>query len=356
MAHEAEGVYVNTITYAALAFGVSCLLVGYISNRPTTKLSHNNIVMNWFLMGLGAGSATFALFPESSATGGVLGFKLGGASALLFAVWIYGMRKAREAVKLDGLEEQIRQRDAEIQRLKEEIKHLEEEARPPETLKVCEKHMYTVKNGKKIGLITGDIKNVRGIDVWVNSENTDMEMARYSDRSVSASIRYYGADRDEAGDVNKGGDLIADELKRKKGDKLRVEPTIVYVTGPGKLTSNGVKQIFHVAAVQGPKASGYHPVGDLESCVTKPLDLAEALRDQGYRSILFPLMTTGTAKGDLKPTSTRLIRAAVSYLEDNPDHAIDTVYFLAYTNVDRKTCTDIFKDEIGDRATCTPTP
>jgi len=57
--------------------------------------------------------------------------------------------------------------------------------------------------GKLVCIISGDIRNVTGIDVWVNSENTEMQMARFFDRSVSSVIRYLGAVRDEAGHVLK---------------------------------------------------------------------------------------------------------------------------------------------------------
>src|SRR5574342_52887 len=41
-------------------------------------------------------------------------------------------------------------------------------------------YMYQLKNvpEKQIGMITGDIQNIKEIDVWVNSENTNMQMAR----------------------------------------------------------------------------------------------------------------------------------------------------------------------------------
>jgi len=39
-------------------------------------------------------------------------------------------------------------------------------------------------------MITGDIQNIKEIDVWVNSENTNMQMARHFERSISAIIRY----------------------------------------------------------------------------------------------------------------------------------------------------------------------
>jgi hypothetical protein len=43
-----------------------------------------------------------------------------------------------------------------------------------------------------IGIVTGDLFRVRCAEVWVNSENTAMRMARVDEFSVSAIIRYQG--------------------------------------------------------------------------------------------------------------------------------------------------------------------
>ena len=67
---------------------------------------------------------------------------------------------------------------------------------------------------KQVCVVTGDIQNVRGVDIWVNSENTDMQMARHFDRSVSGVIRYGGAKKD--GDDHVEVDMIADELARER--------------------------------------------------------------------------------------------------------------------------------------------
>ena len=82
------------------------------------------------------------------------------------------MKFTRDAYQVDVLV-------ATIKKLEAEIKELIEKARRPKKLPGDEKYMYTVKNGKKIGLLTGDIKDVTGVDIWVSSENTNMEMARF---------------------------------------------------------------------------------------------------------------------------------------------------------------------------------
>src|SRR5262249_52942775 len=65
----------------------------------------------------------------------------------------------------------------------------------------------TIKYGKLpkrksiLGIKTGEILKVTGVDIWVNSENTDMMMDRIIGRTISANIRYGGAEKDERGNV-----------------------------------------------------------------------------------------------------------------------------------------------------------
>ena len=75
--------------------------------------------------------------------------------------------------------------------------------------------------GKRIGIVTGNLRHANlnarlrnePIDVWVNSENINMAMARPYEGNISGLIRYLGARRDETGTIVK--DVIADELMKK---------------------------------------------------------------------------------------------------------------------------------------------
>ena len=69
-------------------------------------------------------------------------------------------------------------------------------------------------SGKLICLTTGDIQNVKGVDIWVNSENTNMQMARFYDWAVSSVIRYLGARRDITGHVASGEDDLITRQRR----------------------------------------------------------------------------------------------------------------------------------------------
>jgi len=168
----------------------------------------------------------------------------------------------------------------------------------PKKLNKKESFMYQLRNapGKQVGIITGDIQNIKDIDIWVNSENTNMRMARHFERSISAIIRYLGATKDVAGRVT--DDLIANELRELVGN-ADVPPGIVIPTGAGELQkSHNVKRVFHAAAVLGQPGRGYAPISDINECVRNSLERADSaeLADEGLRSILFPLMGTGTSE------------------------------------------------------------
>ena len=204
-------------------------------------------------------------------------------------------------------------------------------SRPPKdilTTRWCDYQIEGVA-GKTVGIVTGDLKKVKGIDVWVSSENTDMEMARHFDRSISSVIRYYGAKRDKAGVVVQ--DLISDDLAEVV-QTSRVPPGLVVSTTAGELERrNGVKRIFHAAAVQGQIGRGYTPIAEIADCVQNALELADEdeFEDLGLTSMLFPIMGTGTGRADIRTTAHKLIHAAVGHLKRHPPCRIDRVYFIA---------------------------
>lgn len=197
----------------------------------------------------------------------------------------------------------------------------------------------------RIGVVPGDIRRVRSADVWINSENTDMQMARITEFSTSAVIRYWGAVRDEAGQVQQ--DVIAEELALRVGTHRPVAPGTVVVTGAGALTaSNNVRHIIHVAAVQGEPGAGFQPVRDIGWCVTNALvqatELAEA--DPSVRSVLFPLLGTGMAGGAIRPTARAMVLATLDYLIQQPGTPLRVVSFLAYTEREHAVFTEVLRD------------
>ena len=212
--------------------------------------------------------------------------------------------------------------------------------RKPKNIEKKEIYLYQIRGvpGKQIGVITGDIQNIKEADVWVNSENTNMQMSRHFERSISATIRYMGAKKDRAGRVV--DDLVANELREVAGSS-DVPPGTVIDTSSGELNkSNKVKKIFHAASVSGQVGRGYAPIPDISVCVRNALLLAdsEQMQSEDIHSILFPLMGTGTTRFSAQDIADQLIDAAVSYIEENPQSRIDKIYFLAYNEQDREIC------------------
>jgi O-acetyl-ADP-ribose deacetylase (regulator of RNase III) len=200
--------------------------------------------------------------------------------------------------------------------------------------------------GKEIWLVTGNLRHVnlnpylieRPIDIWVSSENINMQMARVFDASISGLVRYLGARKDELGDVME--DTIVDELRAKMRGRQQVNPGMVVSTGSGSLLeTHRVRRIFHAASVYGIIGGGYHPIDQVENCVTAALVQAdreserEKTRGENpYTSILFPLLTTGTAAGNLVESAKRQLVAAINFIEARAVVTkLERVCFLAPT-------------------------
>jgi len=195
---------------------------------------------------------------------------------------------------------------------------------------------------KSIYITTGDLQKIKGIDIWVSSENTNMQMARFYDFSVSSIIRYLGAEKNQAGLVV--SDCIADALRQIVGDQHAVPPATVIETTAGQLSkSHGVKMIFHVASVVGGIGRGYVPIQNISDCVTNALAKvdSEELESAGLTSILFPLMGTGTARGDLSDIVAPLINAAIEYLRANRNSHVHRVHFAAFTEIELAACLSV---------------
>lgn len=192
---------------------------------------------------------------------------------------------------------------------------------------------------KSIAIVTGDHEQITICDVWVSSENTDMQMDRFYETSTSATIRYLGAKKHP--DTNRViEDTIGLALAAKMGSELQVPPATVIPTDAGALAANNVKYIFHAASVIGQPRARYRPVERIERCVTNALARGDSptLRDQGLKSILFPMLGTGPGGGDLKDHATRFFNAAVEYFDANPATTWQRVCFHAWSDVTLDIC------------------
>lgn len=194
--------------------------------------------------------------------------------------------------------------------------------------------------GKCLGILCGDLRSLNQIDklegreigIVVNSENTGMQMARQHDASISGLLRYLGAERDATRAIVR--DAVAEELAATMGTRQFVGPGEVVVTGAGLLEStHKLRRIYHVASVYGTPGKGYRPIANPELCVINSLtrlDEEAALDDKAPRSILFPLLGTGTARADVVQSARVLVRAVLSYLRARERRTkVERVYFMA---------------------------
>lgn len=198
------------------------------------------------------------------------------------------------------------------------------------------------KHATSVGVVTGGLDKITDVDVWVNAENTNMQMARFYDWSISSVIRYLGARRDVTGHVEEAADdLIANELSALMGSKLSVPPGTVIPTGPGELRgTHNVKKIFHAAAVQGAVGEGYRPIGNVAGCVTRALQLMDApeFAADDLRSIVFPLLGAGVAPRQMPEIVDSLIETALSYVLNTPATRVDRIRFLAWSDGELDAC------------------
>jgi O-acetyl-ADP-ribose deacetylase (regulator of RNase III) len=214
--------------------------------------------------------------------------------------------------------------------------------RGPQVLQSGDVRLYAVTGiteqpERRVGTVTGDIRRVRCADVWVNSENTEMRMARFDEFSVSSIIRYEGAVRDDVGRVV--DDRIAVELAGKLAGRQPVPPGTAIVTGPGELSRCRVRHVVHVAAVQGEPGAGYRQVREVGRCITNVMAEVDGIDARPAPvTILCPLLGTGHGGGDLPTTISSLVGAVIDYFTSTPGTHITTVFFLAYTDSDLSAC------------------
>jgi O-acetyl-ADP-ribose deacetylase (regulator of RNase III) len=226
--------------------------------------------------------------------------------------------------------------------------------RKPKAIEAVEEKLFQLTNvpGREIGYITGNIKKIKNVDIWVNSENTNMEMARPFERSISATVRYEGAKKDRAGYIVE--DLIADDLKKIMNGRDAKPGTVIPTTSGELKRTNNVKRIFHAASVVGQPGQGYKPINNVADCIYEALklvDVDEELANEDLHSIIFPLMGTGTTKLSAQGIADNLIDAALAYVGENPGSKINKIYFLVYNEQDREICRHKF---INDPRISTP--
>jgi O-acetyl-ADP-ribose deacetylase (regulator of RNase III) len=206
-----------------------------------------------------------------------------------------------------------------------------------ERITTPESHAFRMRDrpDRQIVIITGDIRERRDIDVWVNSENTNMQMARFYERALSAIIRYEGARKDDQGEIVE--DTIAIELRQATNGREFVRPGAIYVTGSGELAqTRGVKKIFHAAAVTGVPGGGYVAIHEVERIVTTALERMD--RDGNLRSIAFPMLGTGVGGADVTVVGPGMVNESINYFLRTPGSQVQSVYLMAWNYRDLDAC------------------
>jgi nudix-type nucleoside diphosphatase (YffH/AdpP family) len=205
------------------------------------------------------------------------------------------------------------------------------------------------KPGLVVGYKTGELKTVKEVSAWVNPENSDMIMDRFVGRSISASIRSLGANRDGDSILE---DTIQDSLRGMIGERAHVKIGTVLPTESGMLrVSHQVKTIFHVALVQGSLAEGVTAERkDLRPCTEKVLEKVEEENRRFWRQawnncidkILFPMMGAGDGGLRIDDVAEEIIPPAVDFLRSTPDSTLKEIYFLAYRLREKNACDKVF--------------
>ncbi|WUH99686.1 hypothetical protein OHR68_40415 [Spirillospora sp. NBC_00431] len=216
-----------------------------------------------------------------------------------------------------------------------------------------EQHIYRFpvkgEGERNACIITGNLKRVMNVDVWINPENTSMQMSDRFNKSISGMIRYYGAEHDTAKHIS--NDLIADELAAKVAGKTPVYPAVAISTKSGNLLdSNNVRAVIHVATVQDDPDMTHRQLQDIDMCVFNALyefDRIAGTFDPPLRSVIFPLFGTGSGGGNRDVTARVMVGSAVTYLQLKRETFIHEIYFCARTNLTLKALLDAFKDSSG---------
>lgn len=234
----------------------------------------------------------------------------------------------------------------------------------------------------RIHVASGDIARVKDVDVFVNSENDYMQMARFFEsRTVSSTLRRLGA-RVRDGRYE---DTIQQELDWQLRARGRpVQAGEVFVTSAGGPDSelahvNKARHLFHVAAVQAVPAENrvvpFQQPEQIERCVRVCLEKIgllnatngvvspdgtpqhahqQALAKQGKggtTSIVFPLFGTGQGGSQAGAVVQPMLSAITQFLQE-PDsrgaaEMLEDIYLCVYAQEDAETIIGILRTELG---------
>lgn len=203
----------------------------------------------------------------------------------------------------------------------------------------------------RIGIATGNLRDLYDVaDVWLNPENTRMEMGPMFGETVSSYVRVLGS---TSQDDSLGRDEVQRQLRRAMNGASSILPSRTITTKAGALAkTHGVRRILHVAAQEGFPLSGFSTVKRPGLCVERALEEVERLngflnRRFGYdpplRSVLIPLFGTRNPNSDPVDVTKEIIQAAKRHLDLEHGSKLERVLFLASTDQDLELCETAFR-------------
>jgi hypothetical protein len=206
--------------------------------------------------------------------------------------------------------------------------------------------------GPEIGIATGNMRDIYdAADVWVNPENTRMEMGPLFGETVSSYIRVLGAKSSDK--ITLGKDKIQAALRSSMRNASYVLPGMTITTGSGSLKdTHGVRRIVHVAAQEGFPLGGFSTVKSIETCVESALEEIERQNNRlvcrlglvaSLRRVLIPLFGTRNPNRSPVDIATDIVRAAKRHLDLETGTTIRRVLFLATTDQDLELCETAFR-------------
>jgi macro domain-containing protein len=324
------------IAIASLVAGIGLFIWYSTPNREQHLQVANRIA--WLLIALFPVCIIFSFFPTSTLSGAVVkGISASGAIAAFVLIWIQGARLGIKAAEKDSQTAKLKEQEKQIAALQKEAQARQAQI-APQVINTTKQQMYSLRHlkNKSIGIVTGNLIKVKFADIWVNSENTNMQMAGFYDRSVSGAIRYFGAKLNATGNVEE--DLIGNALVQALHGSVSVAPGGVVWTSSGELAkTHQVRGILHAATVQGQPGAGYSQIQDIGRCVTSALDYLDqrnTTEQPPFQTIIFPLLGAGQGQAKREATAQALLVPALDHLEAHPKCAITTVYFMAYTDAE----------------------
>jgi len=192
----------------------------------------------------------------------------------------------------------------------------------------------------QVGIIAGDIREVHNIDVWVNSENDWLVMAKMMEGSVSGSIRYLSAKSDANGlPLN---DPMQKLLRPKAYGPIKQRPLgSTMITGAGNLkTTNNVKKVVHVVSVTAAPLRHVKPGPDPDIYVASAIGTVDRHNKNWLRgfsggalkSMIVPPFGTGQGRVDPRQIADQLVKGLITGMRRRTNKSsLRRVYLLAYS-------------------------